>query len=183
MDRDDRPQIPAAVRQYVVQLHSVVDQLLRPVHEAHLERLQCAVGCSRCCVDDLTVFEVEADRLLAVIDERDLTPGPVGGCALLDEQGACRAYEVRPYVCRSQGLPLRWGESTVDGAVEHRDICPLNEAGPSLEGLPADQCWTLGPIESRLAHAQQTAQEARGDPPDAPLRRMALRELFASEVN
>ena len=183
MGVDDRPRIPVAVRQYVEQLHSVVDQLLAPVHRVHAERLQCAVGCSKCCVDDLTVFEVEAARLAEVIDALDLKPGPVGACALLDAKGACRAYAVRPYVCRSQGVPLRWGESAEDGTVEHRDICPLNEAGPSLEDLPADQCWTLGPIESRLARAQQTAQEARGEPADAPLRRMALRELFGPSVN
>ena len=57
MDADDRPQIAPAVRQYVDQLHAVVDQLLDPVHRAHADRLRCAVGCSRCCVDDLTVFE------------------------------------------------------------------------------------------------------------------------------
>ncbi len=178
----DRPQISEQVRQYVQQLHAVVDQLVDPLHQQHAERLQCALGCMRCCVDELTVFEVEADRIRDAIQGQELVPAPVGRCVMLDEAGACRVYAVRPYVCRSQGLPLRWGESTADGPVEHRDICPLNESGSELSSLPADQCWTLGPIESRLAHAQQMAQEARGEAGDAPLRRVRLRDLLGSEA-
>lgn len=178
MSEHDQPEISEPVRQYIVQLHAVVDQLLEPLHQQHADRLQCRVGCSQCCVDELSVFEVEADRIRSFLRGRRLAPAPVGRCAMLDDTGACRVYEVRPYVCRSQGLPLRWGETTPEGPVEHRDICPLNEAGPALETLPADQCWALGPIESRLAHAQQMAQEARGEPADGPLRRVQLRTLL-----
>ena len=34
--------------------------------------------------------------------------GPEGACAFLDGEGGCRVYPDRPYVCRTQGLPLRW---------------------------------------------------------------------------
>jgi hypothetical protein len=177
------PEIPPSVQAYVVQLHALVDQLLAPLHRDHAERLMCRRGCSDCCVDNLTVFEVEADRIrgrLAALaeDGADLTPGPSGACALLDPSGACRVYAERPYVCRSQGLPLRWGDDTPDGPVEHRDICPLNDTDEPLDALPAEACWTLGPVEARLASAQQAAQQARGEAEDAPLRRVALRDLL-----
>jgi Fe-S-cluster containining protein len=141
---------------YVDQLHQLVDQLTAPLASAHRARLRCAPGCRGCCVDGLTVFEVEADLLkarhAALFDE---APHPEGACALLDPAGRCRAYADRPYVCRTQGLPLRWAELRGGAAVERRDICPLNdEEGPPVRLLPADACWTVGPVEQRLAAAQ-----------------------------
>ena len=170
--------ISPPVRAYVAQLHTLVDQLLAPIAAVHADRLQCARGCTACCVDELTVFEVEADQLLAALGSDTGPASPEGACAWLDGSGACRAYAARPYVCRSQGLPLRWGAEAEAGPVEHRDICPLNEPGPPLESLSTDACWTLGPVEERLATAQRAAQTARGEPEDAPLRRVRLRDLL-----
>jgi hypothetical protein len=138
----------------------------------HGARLACRRGCSGCCVDGLTVFAVEAER----IRERHAAllangrPHPPGACAFLDDAGACRIYADRPYVCRTQGLPLRWVEPALE--VERRDICPLNEPGPPLTELPADACFELGPAEARLARLQAET--------GAPGRRVALRDLFAA---
>jgi hypothetical protein len=73
-------------------------------------------------------------------------------------------------------LPLRWLEEDEDDEiVESRDICPKNvEGGPPLEEVAADECWTIGPFEQRLADEQY---KASGE----PLERVALRNLFASE--
>jgi len=172
--------VPDQVRAYITQLHTLTDQLLEPLQVAHADRLQCRLGCSECCVDDLTVFEVEADRVAAALGDHPGPAGPVGGCALLDASGACRVYGARPYVCRSQGLPLRWADDTPEGPVERRDICPLNDGEPDLDVLPAEACWTIGPVESRLAAAQRMAQDTRGEAKDAPLRRVALRDLLPS---
>ena len=94
-------------------------------------------------------------------------PHPPGGCAFLSPEGACRVYGDRPYVCRTQGLPLRW----IDGDEEHRDICELNLAGVPLVSLPADHCWPIGPVESKLQELQ--AAMSAGDTP-----RVRLRDLF-----
>jgi hypothetical protein len=83
------------------------------------------------------------------------TPHAPGGCAFLDDGGGCRIYAQRPYVCRTQGLPLRWIEGDEAELVEVRDICPLNADGsPTLEELPAEACWPIGPIEARLRQRQ-----------------------------
>jgi len=55
--------------------------------------------------------------------------------------------------------------------VEYRDICPLNEEGPALEELAQEDCWTIGPTESRLV---QLNRRNTGDAPE----RIALRDLF-----
>ncbi len=154
-------------------LHREVDEAAASLERLHAERLQCRRGCHDCCVDGITVFEVEAERIRrnhrSLLDEG--VPHPEGACAFLDEQGACRIYADRPYVCRTQGLPLRWFDEQGGETVELRDICPLNEQGPPIEELPAEACWTLGPFESRLAELEQERDRA--------MKRVPLRELFA----
>lgn len=161
---------------WVERLHAAVEEVAAPVAAANAARLTCRAGCSDCCQDGLTVFAIEA----AVLERHypDLlaegTAHAEGGCAFLDDGGSCRVYTHRPYVCRTQGLPLRWlseDEETGD-IIEDRDICPKNDDGPSLETLDDDACWTLGPFEQRLADRQAEVDEGA---------RVSLRGLFATE--
>ncbi len=156
----------------IVAFHAEVDALAERLGRAHAGRLQCRRGCSGCCVDDIRVFEIEA-RLIEARHPAVLqsAPHPEGACAFLDAEGACRVYESRPYVCRTQGLPLRW----IEGDVEMRDVCALNEApdgwnGPLITELAPGACWTIGPAEAKLS-AIAAAHGAAG--------RIRLRDLFA----
>lgn len=158
---------------WVERLHAVVDELTAPVRAAHEGRLACRAGCAGCCQDDLTVFEIEAEVIRRRHPELLLRGAPhaPGGCAFLDDAGLCRVYDARPYVCRTQGLPLRWLDEDEDGETfEARDVCPLNLEGVPLEELPAEALWTLGPIEQRLADRQAAVSGAPS--------RVALRDLF-----
>jgi uncharacterized protein len=151
-------------------LHAAVDVRAAELAALHGARLQCKRGCSACCVDGISVFTVEAERIRANHGELLArgTPHAAGACAFLDGEGACRVYADRPYVCRTQGLPLRWIDE--ERAVELRDICPLNESGEPLERLPESSCWTLGETEARLAELRR-GFGAEGE-------RVALRALF-----
>ena len=164
----NRQEILAAV----TALHQRIDRETAPLNQQHAARLKCRLGCSACCVDDLTVFAVEALAITANYPDllAEGEPGPRGACAFLDRQGACRIYAHRPYVCRTQGLPLRWLEEDEDELVEYRDICPLNEQGPPLESLEPEDCWTLGEAEGELAQLQIAV--------DKRMKRVALRDLF-----
>ncbi|MBN1944768.1 MAG: YkgJ family cysteine cluster protein [Bradymonadales bacterium] len=156
-------------------LYGEVDRLAARLVEFHGARLLCRRGCHACCADELTVFEVEAESIrqhTASLLETEL-PHPTGHCAFLDGEGACRIYSHRPYVCRTQGLPLRWFQESDTGAlVEYRDICPLNDGAPPLEELPESACWLIGPFEARLAGLQRLLD-------GGALRRLPLRSLFA----
>jgi Fe-S-cluster containining protein len=158
---------------WVERLHAVVDELAANVAKAHGPRITCKAGCTGCCADGLTVFSIEAAAIAHRYPELLATgePHDEGACAFLDGEGRCRIYEARPYVCRTQGLPLRWLEEDEDGSpVEARDVCPLNlEGGVGLEELAPEACWTIGPVEQRLAERQGDGE------------RVALRGLFASE--
>ncbi len=161
----------------IVSLHDELDGKTRRLHVLHAARLACRRGCSTCCEDGLTVFEIEAQpirvRHAALLATG--VPHAEGACAFLDAEGGCRIYADRPYVCRTQGLPLRWLEELDGHDVERRDICPLNEAGERIEDLAEADCWTLGPFEERLARLQIAA----GTPPSGSPR-TSLRALFRS---
>ncbi|MCP4547687.1 MAG: YkgJ family cysteine cluster protein [bacterium] len=153
----------------LIALHVAVDEQVDKLVRLHGERLLCRRGCRDCCVDDLTVFELEADLIRTkhgalLVEGR---PFASGACAFLDDAGDCRVYEHRPYVCRTQGLPLRW----IEGSSEYRDICPLNDGQLTITELQPAACWLLGPFEGRLA----TLQAARAE---GALKRVALRDLF-----
>ena len=158
-------------------LHQEVDHEAEALASRQAARLQCARGCSDCCRDDLTVFAVEAARIRRNNSHllAEGAPHAAGACAFLDGEGACRIYADRPYVCRTQGLPLRWLDTDDAGmVVEYRDICPLNEEGAPLEQLAEGDCWTLGPTEGRLAALQEEWSAGR-------LERVHLRDLFTGK--
>ena len=158
-------------------IQQYVDKAVAEVEAQHQGRLQCARGCHACCVDGLTVFEVEAQAIRQ--RHADLltqgTPHPQGACALLNADGACRIYPDRPYVCRTQGLPLRWLQEDAQGNVEeHRDVCELNLLGePSLVQIGAAACWPIGPVEQKLRELQESIDGGEA-------RRVALRDLFGT---
>jgi Fe-S-cluster containining protein len=146
-------------------LHAEIDARAAELARHHAALLQCRRGCFGCCVDGITVFEVEADKIRsgAAALLATGTPHAAGQCAFLGAEGECRIYHLRPYVCRTQGLPLRWLDH--DAEVEYRDICGLNEAIP-VEELEPDECWTIGEMEEKLARMNGE----RG--------RVGLRDLF-----
>ena len=155
-------------------LHERIDARAGELALIHAQRLRCERGCDSCCVDHLTVFSVEAKRIRMNHEAllRDGTPHPPGACAFLGDVGECRIYADRPYVCRTQGLPLRWFEENDSGEIcEKRDICPLNVEGSALNELPEDACWLIGPTELELGSLQAEIRDPHED-------RIALRALF-----
>jgi hypothetical protein len=158
----------------LLRLHREVDKQAGALAGRHRERLECRKGCTDCCVDGIRVFGIEAERICrgsaGLLEKGE--PHPPGACAFLDGEGACRIYEDRPYVCRTQGLPLRWTEPGPGGTgLEMRDICPLNAGGDPVERLAAEDCWSLGPSEARLATLQERWGGGRQE-------RTPLRDLF-----
>jgi Fe-S-cluster containining protein len=155
------------------EFYAEVDEQSAKLEKIHAERLNCKKGCSACCVDDISVFEIEAENIRknhAELIENE-NPHKKGMCAFLDKNDACRIYENRPYVCRTQGLPFRWFDEFENELVEFRDICPLNDEGVLIENLAEEKCWTIGEFEAKLAELQK---EFGTD----ELCRIKLRKLF-----
>ncbi len=155
------------------EFYQQIDAKVKALEKLNKNRLHCKAGCADCCLDGITVFEIEADyikrKAQAVLQEK---PHPKGKCAFLDDNNLCRIYNYRPYVCRTQGLPLRWFEYNENGVkVEYRDICPLNAAGPNIQFLDENYFWEIGPFEQELADLQSRFKNGR-------MKRIPLRQLF-----
>ena len=48
-------------------LYREIDRRAAHLRALHADRLQCRRGCSDCCVDELTVFELEAENIRAQV--------------------------------------------------------------------------------------------------------------------
>ena len=158
-------------------LYQAIDKSVDGLTRLHGNRLRCCAGCCACCVDDITVYEVEADYIrahYADLLEHSL-PHAREACAFLDDNGLCRIYACRPYVCRTQGLPLHWLDENKDGTTTaFRDICPVNNNGVPVETLPEKQCWIVGPAEEQLAMMQYCKD-------GGSMARIRLRDMFKQQ--
>ncbi|MBO4351122.1 MAG: YkgJ family cysteine cluster protein [Proteobacteria bacterium] len=130
-------------------------------------KLHCHAGCHHCCLDLLTVTQSEAAvirKLFPNIGKEK--PHAAGACAFLDDNGLCRIYAARPYICRTHGLPMRtvasYWEAVEMGVIEEspdadteesfelRDICEFSEDAVDVENLEDACCWTSDVAESQL---------------------------------
>jgi uncharacterized protein len=160
--------------QSLSRLYREIDGHIARLAKIHAGRMRCRPGCADCCVDDISVNEAEALNIRRSFTDllyKEL-PHPEGACAFLSGDKTCRIYPMRPYVCRTQGLPLHWIEEHDGKTTAMRDICPLNEHGTPVEELPENECWRIGPVEEELALLQNKIS-------NGTMRRVKLRELFA----
>ena len=76
----------------IAAMHEEIDAAVRSLERRHIPRLHCRKGCAACCVDDITVWAVEAAHIrIRCADTLALRePHPVGACAFLDGDGSCR---------------------------------------------------------------------------------------------
>lgn len=154
--------------------HSEIDHKVQELEKIHSERINCKPGCASCCVDELTVFEIEAENIKQNYSDllSSENSAEKGRCAFLNNEDRCRIYDHRPYVCRTQGLPLSWIEELEDGNLaEMRDICPLNDKSEPIENIPSENCWIIGPAEQQLFELQNLFNKNS-------VKRVYLRDLF-----
>ncbi len=183
----------------LAELHGRVDRRFETTLAAVGQPPGCAAGCNACCVDGLTVWQVEATAIIRWLAARaaegapPLRPQAPGRCVFLVEE-RCAIYPVRPYVCRSQGAVLRWhevaesssgddswhgddGEAGADPTIERRDTCPEHLHEVDLQSLPESALFTIGPAESELvmlAARELAIGGGRGLPERVALRDLAL---------
>ena len=110
--------------------------------------MRCGAGCHSCCHPSLTVSELEAralrallsaepERLERALELEALNPHQGARCSLLDAEGRCVVYEARPLVCRSFGAPLAQLEDPTKPDERSLVVCELNFQGDEAERLSA----------------------------------------------
>ncbi len=121
--------------------------------------MECKKGCSKCCQTDISVFDVEADRITDWFLEKSpeeqeglmalwRTPHQESYCTFLYND-QCTVYEARPLICRTQGLPLFVASENA------LDYCPLN----FKDGDPPKEDWlNLERMNTLLSFAATTTK-------------------------
>lgn len=119
------PYLPAIDETIHRLYHELVDELdveIRGLSEVLPQGVvRCRPGCRECCIA-FSILPLEAAHI-----RRHSSAGPKCGdaaahCAFL-ENDRCTIYDLRPLLCRTQGLPV--GYMSDSGAVEV-SACPLN---------------------------------------------------------
>lgn len=117
-----------------IELRDKVDAQFNKLFEKHRSEMRCAEQCHACCAPDLSVMRVEADQIRAYLREdprlieqlaelERVNPHRGSRCALLNAEGRCSIYPVRPLICRSHGAPVL---VQIDAKREGIDACELN---------------------------------------------------------
>jgi hypothetical protein len=167
------------------QLAARVDAFFAAVQARHGASMQCSSGCHDCCLPELSCTQVEAAALRLALQAlpaetrealrlRALAPPP-DRCVFLDQQGRCVAYDARPLICRSHGVPVRVRDRR---GLPLIDACVRNFSTEGPGALPASdvldqqtQSTVLLAIDA--LHAQEQGL--------APGERVALRALALEE--
>lgn len=163
------PEILNALKQF----YSALDSHIHSIEEKNKARINCKKGCFSCCKDDLEVFGIEAEYIRKNQFEflKSSSPAPIGACAFLNGEGACRIYDSRPFVCRTHGVPIAYLQEDEEGEFELRDICPINEKGEPLEELANEKIFQNNSWEEKLATLQLISDQGK-------MEREKLRHLF-----
>lgn len=147
-------------------LYSKVKDFEGNLTEESKKKLKCKNGCYQCCLVDLSIFEIEFQNIVENVrkfpkdkieliknniqktkhTEKDLLGDLQEPCSLL-KNGNCLIYEVRPLICRTQGLPLFFKDN--NSHTDFVDICPLNES--VLETMSNTDILNLDLINEILA--------------------------------
>ncbi len=101
-----------------------IESMMKTLTAEHFSTvLQCRPGCSECCMQ-FSVLPLEAAILATERNlQNNIADRKSEKCLLLDND-LCTVYEIRPIICRTQGLALAYIDEEA-GAIEV-SACPLN---------------------------------------------------------
>lgn len=138
------PEIDHAYRLLVAELDEKIAEISRTLLQN--KQLQCGPGCDGCCMP-FSVLPIEAAMIAEVVITRRVCVESCGeGCRLLND-GLCTIYEMRPVICRTQGLPLAYVDEEA-GTIEV-SACPLNF--PDEYPLSHEELFYMDSFNGRLA--------------------------------
>lgn len=143
------------------QLLGRVDDKFTEISSRHANAFTCKKGCFGCCKSGLTITNIEAQHIRQWLADRPLIKEKIEGlevsqphgedyCGMLDEDGACTIYEVRPVVCRSHGAPILIPDEDEQGTLD-ADVCPLNFQEIDLATLASSDWIRLDTLNTILA--------------------------------
>lgn len=127
------------------------------VQASHPSEFSCKQGCHACCEPGLTVLKIEANNIATFIKEHPEVQtqlknidaeNPHRGtrCSMLNKDGQCAIYPVRPFICRSHGAPIAIAREEYFQI----DVCPLNFVDKPIEELGPESFFILDDWNGQL---------------------------------
>lgn len=157
------------------QLRNELDQRCVALSQEHTAHLQCQAGCDSCCMAfNIFPLELEAIRQEAA-DKLQLgqTPPTEDDCPfLVDHQ--CVIYQSRPFICRTQGLPLLF----VNDEEWELSVCELNFTEYDFAQFSEDNTFAMDRYNSRLFMLNRQYLESLPNSPFSPTDLLPLSQLL-----
>lgn len=164
------PDIRNAYRELVADIEVMTEKFAQ---DRFRTILQCGPGCADCCIR-FSVLPLEAAIVAEALQGQKPIPRDDGDKCLLLSGDLCQVYEVRPVICRTQGLPLGYIDEAA-GTIEV-SACPLNF--PDDYPLTHDDLLYMDQFNSRLAALNLQYCRAAGLDPE---KRIPLADLVAAD--
>lgn len=141
------------------ELLSRIDTFGSMLRKRHGSDISCAPGCDACCGQVLELLAVEYYYLQTAAQQLRPAEQPSAGaaCPLL-YRGRCLAYQYRPVICRTHGLPLLIEE----GGRQWVDCCPGNFKSVALKDIPGESLLHLERLNLLLVSINHVFCAARG---------------------
>jgi uncharacterized protein len=145
------------------------------IHQRFSACLQCRPGCSDCCIA-FSVLPLEAAILREAFSRKH---GPLPAlfpenrCVFLLENDLCNLYDLRPILCRTQGMALAYLDE--ESQTIEVSACPLNFSGTF--SFEQDDLLFMDDFNDRLAALNLQYCRQTGFQPDC---RIALSDIPGS---
>ena len=163
-----------------------VDVKVEQLTKLHADNMKCGRGCDLCCLD-FSVFPVEfyyikeqmkqtAPELLA---QGTLPASESKWCVLLKDR-ACSIYPLRPYICRTHGLPLVYMSETSDEM--ELSFCEENFTEVDDDYFEIDNVWEQDSLNSELFMINQRFLAQNPQLNLDPITLIPLRDLIANPL-
>jgi uncharacterized protein len=163
-----------AFQQYFT-LRDELDRHCAELSQLHESFMKCKAGCDQCCMD-FSILPVEyfaikhqAETLL----QKGETPLCEGGCPFLVDH-RCVIYPYRPFICRTQGLPLLF----LNDEQWELSACELNFEDFDFDEFSEENTLPLDHFNSRLFALNMRFIESLPGKPYQPTDLIPLRNLF-----
>ena len=157
------------MRESLISLQEKASSFFSEYEKKYKDQMQCASGCSHCCIGGLTIFSWEAELIIQwflsldsqakltlkkewsqEINQKftDVEGNKAKPCTFLVDN-KCSIYPRRPIICRTQGMGLKWQENKV----LKTDSCPLNFTQNSESKV--EDMLNLDVLNQMIAQAQK----------------------------
>lgn len=185
----DRAMKSTTLRERLDELFLKVDAFFDRARSRHAQGITCHAGCDECCRRRFSVTMLEAVAIREALGglpvearerlRRRATEGDRSVCPALEGDGRCSIYGARPMICRTHGLPIRFGgqaEGRSPRALPVIDACPKNFVGEDLGALDAASVLDQGTLSTVLGALDAAYADSAGRPRGE---RVSIEELLA----